>query len=114
MSPGPTRLCGPTRSPILHVLQGVTPGVHRFKFIVDGRWCADLNGPVEHDFWGNANNVVVVPDGGADEPQPGGVGESRGKAARSATRTGQLSGDAPFSSQTKLGAALLAFYCKMQ
>lgn len=92
----------------------MTPGVHRFKFIVDGRWCADLNGPVEHDFWGNANNVVVVPGTRAGEPEPGGAAERAGRALPSNAQTDERLDDAPFSTQTKLGAALLAFYCKMQ
>uniref|UniRef100_A0A1D2AAK8 AMP-activated protein kinase glycogen-binding domain-containing protein n=1 Tax=Auxenochlorella protothecoides TaxID=3075 RepID=A0A1D2AAK8_AUXPR len=66
-------------------LLGLAPGLHRFKFIVDGRWCADVHAPLEHDFWGNANNVLRVGEGG------------RG-------------GDAVAT----LGAALLSFYCKLR
>ncbi|KFM24342.1 hypothetical protein F751_3060 [Auxenochlorella protothecoides] len=66
-------------------LLGLAPGLHRFKFIVDGRWCADVHAPLEHDFWGNANNVLRVGEGG------------RG-------------GDAIAT----LGAALLSFYCKLR
>ena len=42
-------------------LLGAAPGRHRYKFIVDGRWCADLRAPLEHDVWHNANNLLDVP-----------------------------------------------------
>ena len=41
-------------------LWGVPPGVHQYKFIVDGRWCADLAAPSLLDEYGNVNNVVSV------------------------------------------------------
>ncbi|KAK2079886.1 hypothetical protein QBZ16_002281 [Prototheca wickerhamii] len=68
-------------------LLGAAPGRHRYKFIVDGRWCADLRAPLEHDVWHNANNLLDVP------PAPKGP-------ALSAER------------QAALGAACLAFYTK--
>lgn len=72
-------------------LLGVAPGKHRYKFIVDGRWCADLHAPVEYDVWQNANNVL-------DVREKGGSGATKLSAERAAA----------------LGAACLAFYTKAQ
>ena len=41
-------------------LWGIPPGVHQYKFIVDGRWCADLARPSMVDEYGNVNNIVSV------------------------------------------------------
>jgi len=38
-------------------------GFHRYKFIVDGRWCYDMLRPQETDDCGNINNVLCVPNG---------------------------------------------------
>jgi len=38
-------------------------GIHRYKFIVDGRWCYDMLRPLETDDCGNINNVLSVPSG---------------------------------------------------
>jgi len=38
----------------------VSPGVHAYKFIVDGAWCYDVNRHNEDDGSGNINNVLEV------------------------------------------------------
>jgi hypothetical protein len=43
--------------------------VHRFKYLVDGRWVIDLAGDTEADAGGNTNNVVVVADAGSPPPR---------------------------------------------
>lgn len=39
---------------------GLQPGIHRFKYLVDGCWVIDLAGHTEADSRGNINNVVLV------------------------------------------------------
>eukprot|EP00741_Cyanophora_paradoxa_P005968 tig00000955_g5786.t1 len=66
------------------------PGVHRFKFVVDGQWCIDILQPNETDAAGNQNNIRVVttPDGEvpveAPEILPGLDLEGPRKAAKEA------------------------------
>ncbi|EFN55783.1 expressed protein [Chlorella variabilis] len=43
---------------------GLAPGIHRFKYLVDGRWVIDLAAHTEADSRGNINNVVMVTNGG--------------------------------------------------
>lgn len=37
--------------------QGLPPGIHRFKYLVDGCWVIDLAAHTEADARGNINNV---------------------------------------------------------
>lgn len=43
---------------------GLAPGIHRFKYLVDGRWVIDLAAHTEADSRSNINNVVMVTDAG--------------------------------------------------
>ena len=42
----------------LRLPQGLAPGIHRFKYLVDGRWVIDLAAHTEADSRGNINNGV--------------------------------------------------------
>lgn len=42
-------------------LWGLPPGPCSYKFIVDGRWCTDMNAPTDVDEYGNRNNTTSVP-----------------------------------------------------
>ena len=50
-------------------LQGLAPGTHRFKYVVDGCWVIDLAAHTEADSRGNINNVVQVRERGARPAQ---------------------------------------------
>ncbi|KAI7842644.1 hypothetical protein COHA_003748 [Chlorella ohadii] len=43
---------------------GLPPGIHRFKYLVDGCWVIDLAAHTEADARGNINNVVLVTNTG--------------------------------------------------
>lgn len=43
---------------------GLPPGIHRFKYLVDGCWVIDLAAHTEADARGNINNVVLVTNSG--------------------------------------------------
>ena len=52
------------------MLQGLQPGLYRYKFIVDGMWVVDMALPAECDNEGNTNNVVHVPDCSVEASDP--------------------------------------------
>jgi hypothetical protein len=54
--------------------QGLPPGIHRFKYLVDGCWVIDLAAHTEADARGNTNNVVLVTNSG--KPLLRGMGPS--------------------------------------
>ncbi|PRW57154.1 sucrose nonfermenting 4 isoform X1 [Chlorella sorokiniana] len=53
---------------------GLPPGIHRFKYLVDGCWVIDLAAHTEADARGNTNNVVLVTNSG--KPLLRGMGPS--------------------------------------
>lgn len=61
---------------------GLPPGIHRFKFLVDGCWVIDLAGHTEADARGNINNIVMV------TPQGKPLLRSRSAAASSSDDSG--------------------------
>lgn len=63
-------------------LQGLPPGIHRFKYLVDGCWVIDLAGHTEADARGNINNIVMV------TPQGKPLLRSRSAAASSSDDSG--------------------------
>lgn len=72
----------------LFVDQGLEPGAHRYKFIVDGMWVVDMALPAECDSEGNTNNVVHVLDCSAASLSPAAAfSQVRLEAARLALNT---------------------------
>jgi len=60
-----------TRGPKgFHLSLDLAPGVHHYKFLVDGRrWCYDILKPTSTDERGNRNNTITV-KGGTHAQQP--------------------------------------------
>lgn len=48
------------KNEILQTTIPLPPGVHQYKFIVDGRWCFDMARQTVTDPHGNINNVIQV------------------------------------------------------
>ncbi|KAL4420230.1 hypothetical protein ABPG77_011054 [Micractinium sp. CCAP 211/92] len=85
---------------------GLPPGIHRFKYLVDGCWVIDLAGHTEADARGNINNITMVSpqgkpllrgrcaDGGSGDDSDGGGSEdgdprgTHGRRAASSKRAG--------------------------
>lgn len=74
------------------------PGVHQYKFIIDGQWKHDPAAPTVLDALGNINNYTTVKTDrgstrGAREKESGKRSSTAAVAARTSTRTTTAGGD---------------------